>query len=347
MDMTTERYKLVLLSAGLLLLATISATSAWGESRFRQLTMTNGLSNARVFSVLQSDRGYVWLATEDGLDRYDGYSIKVFKNDPADPSSISSNLARVVYEDARHRLWIGTTGGGLNLYDPQTNTFQHFTHTSENPNSLASNNIWSLSSAGDGKLLVGTFDAGLDIFDPQTGDARHFPAAQNATGPSDNQINAILPDQHGIIWIGTQSGLDSFNENSGTFVHYHSKTSTLEIIRDITQDKEGRLWIASNKGLQYLDPGKSVITSASLDKTSAVTGNLSSVFIDSKDNLWIGSLDSGMYLRRNGASEYINFHQNTGDLSSLSSNSLWDIYQDHSGLIWVTTDNGVDILDPG
>jgi signal transduction histidine kinase/CheY-like chemotaxis protein len=345
--MTRLRSHRGIMLVGALLLATLFFNPAMGESRFRQLTMAAGLSNARVFCLLQDHRGYIWLATEDGLDRYDGYTIKAFKNNPADPASISSNLVRVVFEDGQHRLWIGTTGGGLDLYNPDNNTFKHYRHISGKPDSIGSNNIRSLGSTSNGKLLIGTYDSGLDVFDPQSGTARHFSASPTGDGPSDNEINNILHDPDGIDWLATQSGLDAYNENTGHFTHYHQKSRTSEMVRGITRDKEGRLWIASNNGLQYLQPGDAVLHDLSQPRSLPVTGNLSSVFSDSHDNLWIGSVDSGLYLKSHDSPQYEHFHQNTGDLTSLSSDALWDIYQDNSGLIWVTTDNGVDILDPG
>lgn len=329
-----------------IVLIVLRPSCVFGESRFRQLTMADGLSNARVFSVLQDHRGYIWLATEDGLDRYDGYSVTVFKNDPADPSSISSNLVKTIYEDQHHNLWVGTTGGGLDLYDYGKSTFRHFTHVPNDPSSLASDNIWSIGNTSNGLLLIGFFDAGLDILNPETGKIRHFQATPDGNGPSDDQINAILHDADGIDWIATQSGLDAFDEKHETFKHYHSRTPDNEIIRGLTKDKAGRLWIATNRGLQYLSSGTSTIENAFVGKSSPVSGNLSTVFSDHNDNLWVGSIDSGLYLKRHDSSKYIHFHQNIGDLTSLSSDALWDIYQDNSRLIWITTDNGVNIFDP-
>lgn len=341
-----RRYRTALVWAALIITLLAQTNHALAESRFRQLTMADGLSNARVFSVLQDHHGYIWLATEDGLDLYDGYSIKVFKNDPSDPSTISSNLVRAVYQDPKHHLWIGTTGGGLNLYNPDKNRFRHFLHRSNDPSSISSNNISSIAGTSDGKLLLGTYDSGLDIFDPETGKSRHYQAASGIRGPSSNRINVILHDKQQLYWIGTQAGLDLFDANTGTFIHYYNKSHSSEIVRGLSTDHRGRLWIASNIGLQYLLPENKIIEQLHDQNGLSDALNLSSVLVDKNDNLWAGSVDSGLYLKQAGAPGYLRFHQNTGDLTSLSSDALWDIYMDTSGLIWVTTDNGVDILDP-
>ena len=103
--------------------------------RFERLTLEDGLSQNTVFAVLQDHQGFLWVATQDGLDRYDGYNFTVFKNDPQNDNSLSLSSIISLFEDRKGMLWIGTWGGGLNRYDPETGTFTRYQSEPDNPHS--------------------------------------------------------------------------------------------------------------------------------------------------------------------------------------------------------------------
>src|SRR5512138_385324 len=105
--------------------------------RFEQITVNDGLSQNGVLAILQDRQGYLWVGTQDGLNRYDGYGFTHFKNDPTNPNSISYNSITSLYEDREGDLWIGTRGGGLNRYDAETGTFIRFLPDANDPASLS------------------------------------------------------------------------------------------------------------------------------------------------------------------------------------------------------------------
>ena len=326
------------------------AQSAFAYTNFRHLTTADGLSGAQVFSVLQDQNGYIWLATESGLDRYDGYDFKSFTHNPSDPHSISANLVRALCADAQGRLWVGTFGGGLDVFDPAIEGFRHYVHTAGDPNTIASNNIWSLASVSDHLLVVGTFDAGIDVLDTDSGQIRHYPAAHASRGPSSNRINSIYKSPGGSIWLATDSGLDKFVLSNGSFERYQSIQTGTDgnNIWGITEDRENRIWLATQRGLAVLLPGASTFTNRLPFSSVPATlqgDTLRDVFVDRDDNLWIASAYSGIYLLAKGSNKIVDIHQHAGDAESLSSNTTWNIYEDRSGLIWIATDNGVNLLD--
>src|SRR6201986_3378313 len=112
------------LLALLLIALCVLPQAAGAEARFRDMTQDSGLVTGTVFNVLQDRQGYIWLATSNGVERYDGYSFKVLKHKPDDPNSIASDFVKTLYEDPTGRLWLGTYGGGLDLFKPETETFQ-------------------------------------------------------------------------------------------------------------------------------------------------------------------------------------------------------------------------------
>src|SRR5579872_2064566 len=295
----------ILLYAALLAVLT-SSPSTGASTRFRRLTVEDGLSAEGIFTVLQDKRGYIWLATANGLDRYDGYEFKIFKHDPNNPSSLSADLVRALYEDATGRLWVGTYGGGLDSFDEKTQAFQHYKHSDDNPNSLSSNRIWSLGEDNHGTLLVGTFDAGFDTLDPVTGLVRRYPTTTNDLGPSDKRINKIFSDKDGHTWLATESGLDMFDGLTGKFIHYRNQSSSPDanVFWDVSEDAHKQLWLATQSGPALLASatGATAKLGPAVRPTSPVAeSDLRCIHVDSHGNTWFGTTEAGLYLQLNNS----------------------------------------------
>ena len=323
------------------------AASADAGIHFKHLSMKDGMSGNRIFDVFQDKQGYIWLATDNGLDRYDGYSFKVFTHDPGDPNSIAGNTVKALYQDPQGNIWIGLFGGGLDEYD--NGAFHHHRHASGDANSLISDNVWSLNGTKDGQLLIGTFDSGLDTYDPKSGRFKHYPASQDNVSPSDNRINGIMVDPHGAAWLETESGLNKFDPGGKIPTRRLDRAGTREanIIWGAAEDKQSRIWLVTQSGPTiYLEGATKLsdrIPVADIPESLA-KNNLRSTFVDSRGNVWFGSGESGLYLlQANGEIE--NFQQLSNNPDGLSSDTVWDIYEDRSGYLWIATDAGINLLD--
>ena len=206
-----------------------------------------------MFCILQDSKGFMWFGTEDGLNKYDGYTFTVYKHDPEDPNSISDNWIQAIYEDRSGDLWIGTLDGGLARFDREKEAFSHYQHDPQDPRSLSDNEVTSIHQDSSGALWVGT-TRGLDrlVPLPSSGQAlsdAEWPISTQATfehyrhDPVDphslsaNAIFCIYEDRDGGLWLGTDGGglnrLDpstrsgpTQSESEGTapphasFVHY-------------------------------------------------------------------------------------------------------------------------------
>lgn len=152
--------------------------------KFEHITTDQGLSSNTVFCLLQDSRGFLWIGTYDGLNKYDGYKFTVYKNQPGDPFSISNNMIGDLCEDKLGNIWTGSTwGGGLNKFDYASEKFIRYLNDPENSSGINSNLIRSVLADSSGNIWIGTEDAGLDYLDVNTGIVKHYIHNENNPYP--------------------------------------------------------------------------------------------------------------------------------------------------------------------
>ncbi|RYY55514.1 MAG: hybrid sensor histidine kinase/response regulator [Chitinophagaceae bacterium] len=187
---------------------TIQDLQAQQLPRFENISTAQGLSQGMIFGMIQDREGFIWIATKEGLNRYDGYGFRVFTNDPADPWSLSSNYIRTVFEDSKGRIWAATQDAGLNIYDKKTGRFHRIQHQEGNKNSLAGNRLSSpVVELPDGRFILSPENKGLDIISLPD---NYFTGNTTATIahhhlPQADQPSGIGKDEKGNIWVGTES----------------------------------------------------------------------------------------------------------------------------------------------
>ena len=171
---------------------------------YQTLSTAQGLSQGMVFDLLQDQEGFIWAATKNGLNRYDGYSFKVFSNDPYNAHSLSSNTVVKLFEDSKGRIWVGTEDAGLNIYDKNSGKFYRVVHQASEPASLSGNAIRSIEELPDGRILVAADGAGLNVIQLPDGffDKELTPVITRLTLPGDAQVYGMGKDNIGRMWIG-------------------------------------------------------------------------------------------------------------------------------------------------
>ncbi len=234
----------------------LSFFSSIAQQTMDYLTIDNGLSQNYIFTIYQDKKGFLWIGTKDGLNRFDGYGFRCYRFNPFDSTSLSGNNVSVVFEDSKERLWIGTNGGGLNLFNRFTETFKHF-KAGQNETSLSSNFISTLYESTDGFIWIGTNDGGLNRLDASTDSVKQF--TFNRGDPfsiSSNFISGISESKDGLLWIATaQGGLNRYDKKSNKFFHIlpnDQKGLELKYENDATSllvDKDGMIWFGSASGL--------------------------------------------------------------------------------------------------
>lgn len=318
--------------------------------RFEQISLEEGLSQSVVNAILQDRQGFLWVGTDDGLNRYDGYQFKIYKPDINDPNSISARSITAIVEDQQGYLWIGTHSGGLNRYDPVSGKFTHYLNDPTDNASIASNNVLALCLDENG-LWIGT-DEGLDFLSFTSNAFTHFRAPletpPNAKSLSSNVITALLKSANGILWIGTaNAGISLYNKTNQTFISYkHNANDPTSLssnrINSIVESQTGEIWVGTMNGLnQYNAAGKFFRRYRnSASNPHSLAGNaIFSLYIDSWNTLWIGT-NNGLD-RYDPTSRKFIHHQNQPSFSnSLSNNKVYSIYEDASGVLWIGTYGG-------
>ncbi len=296
----------------------------------------------------------MWFGTEDGLNRYDGYTFQVFRPDPDDSHSISDIWINTLFEDSLGYIWIGTRQGGLNRYDPRTGQFSRYLNDPLVQNSLSSNTVNAIQEDNSGNLWIGT-NKGLDRFEAATGTFKHFflnPAGIDA--PLDESITAIVKARDGVLWIGTDgNGLKRFHPATGSYrVYTHDPNVTTSIsdnhINAIVEDRNNNLWIATDNGLNLFDWEAELFFRYwhTGQPDSVASNRLYSLFLDKDGNLWIGG-DEGLNFFDRQSHTFLHYRRDPNSLTSLSNNIILSIYQDRGGILWFGTyGSGLNVYDP-
>ena len=314
---------------------------------FEHLTMRDGLSQSTVMSVLQDSQGYLWLATESGLDRYDGYSIRAYRRERGNERGLASDFIWTIAEDAHGDLWLATVGGGVARWDRRTDTFQQFRHDPAKPDSLSSDAVRTLLIDARGRIWVGT-EQGLDVLDPKTGVARHFRHdAADSSSLAGDAVYALYADHAGRMWVGTDAGLSRYEPATDDFVNYGAGANDAGFtdvrIRVIREDHTGALWIGTlGGGLNRLDPDTGRVTSFRHDP--AVAGSLSNdrvqaVLEDDATRLWVATRD-GLNLFDRASGKFVRYGRDEDNPQSLRNANVMALYQDRGGVLWVGTRDG-------
>ncbi|MBD1208451.1 MAG: SpoIIE family protein phosphatase [Ignavibacteria bacterium] len=326
---------------------------------FEHLSYEQGLSESNVTAILQDKQGFLWIGTSNGLNRYDGYSIIIYRNDPNDSTSLANNAITALYEDESGILWVGTQNG-LHRFDRITGRFTAYRNNPDNSNSLSSNLVRSIIEAPRGILWVST-KRGLNRLDVARGEWTLFKADKKGRGkgPSDNDIMTILadPTNRAHLWLGTRDGgLNKLHLPTTTFSVFKPDAfpTADEISIGITAmsfDPKGHLWLGTRDNMLWrfipetgeFTPIEPLVAIAEQSMSQGNrTTTIQTLAIDKHGTLWAGTR-MGIFSRSTLEDETGTWQQytsNPNDAQSLSDDNVSVIRQDKSGVMWFGTQGG-------
>lgn len=325
--------------------------------RITRITTEQKLSNNSISCIFKDSRGFIWIGTSNGLNRYDGYDFVVYKHNPNDSSSISDNFISSIFEDPEGKLWIGTQGTGLNKYDPVTETFTSYFHNSSDPNGLRSDFIspgHTMMLDSDSIMWIGTTE-GINLYDFSTHKMTSFHSKYDYlfTGPS-KSILSLYQASNGIIWIGTYSGLFSYNKKTDLLVKYDPTTKPAisnEIVTAISENKEGtELWIGTQNGLNVYNEKKNTFRQLFHvpGRNSISDNSITSIVRDGKGNFWIGTKGGGLNKYDPYTNHFISWTNDPLSKDRLSDKRVEYLFLDNQNILWVGFANaGLNLIDIG
>lgn len=321
------------------------------EINFISLTTEDGLSSNNINAILKDRYGMVWLGTEDGLNKFDGTHLTIYRHNPVDSGSLLSNEILSLHEDKAGNLWVGTSGGSLSLYDRKKNRFIHF-RAGKGPNSIKNNVIRGVCSDYTGKIWIAHYD-GVNVLDPKTGIISLPPIAKNNLNPTSfKSCNTVFEDQGHRMWIGTTQGAfryDPANHSISHFSHQPGDAASLgnNNVNAITQDNRGNVWIATNNGLSKWDRNTDRFINFTHDDkqpSSLSSAGVSTVAVDG-DNLWIGTTE-GLNIMNMLTDKIDKYQLDHRNIHGLTAGRIKCIYIDKQGIYWLgTIRGGVDRYD--
>ena len=275
---------------------------------FERLGLEDGLSQIMIYSLFQDSLGFLWVGTQDGLNKFDGYEFTVYRNDPIDPESISNNRIKAIFEDSSGNLWVGTDES-LNLFDRKLEKFIRFPVEICDQRKYNCAAITAIVEDTAGHIWFGTEGGGLYKLDHHSGQMTNYRFQENDQSSLPNDfITSLMLDSERRLWIGTLGGgLCRFKAERDIFKVYRN-------------DSE--------------------------DANSLSSDNISAIFEDSQGAIWVGTKDAGVntFIPEEGKG-FVHFKHNEDDSSSLSDNSINALIEDGQGTLWIGTSHGLNEFD--
>lgn len=327
-------------------------TEAQSNINFNYLTVENGLSQSAVVCIFQDSKGFMWFGTQDGLNRYDGYKFKIFKNNPSDPQSLTDNFIFSIFEDQSNTLYIETQSGNFHKYNPLTESFTVVPTDSINLVGARIETIKALLVESNGVKWTGGLSAlvGLKREDTKAGQISEFRYdSSNPSSIADDKVYSVYRDNNDNLWVGTFSGLSKLDEKTGKFTHFKNNPNDPNSISDnwvwpILEDSRGNLWIGTVRGgLNKFNPETKTFTSYKTDPDNPKSINdnfIFSIYEDRSGIIWVGTNTGGVNYFNSSSNLFEHFFNKPNDKNSLSDNSVRSMFVDKEGNYWIGTEKG-------
>ena len=378
------------------------AQASLRKLRFTHLSVADGLSHSDVRAIVQDRQGFMWFGTWlGGLNRYDGYTFKVYKHNDHDDGSLGCDSIWGLYVDRAGVLWVATNEG-VDRYDRDKDSFVHYRHRAGDPTSLPgyqatsfiedkSGTLWVTTSGGlarfdrsskrfigympatsastrfdtdmralcsdaTGLLWLSTWGGGASVLDTSTGHSIQYKNdPKDPASLSSDDVSHIFQDRAGAVWISTQHGLNRFDPKTHKFTRYlHDRTNPASLTDDYVQatfeDREGRFWVATNNGLNVMDRERGTFSRYLHDGSdpSSLSSNVinkRALYADASGALWIGTRSTGVDRVPGIGDRFTTYRQTSEGTNTLSNNVITSLAMGGAGALWIGTEAGLDRFD--
>lgn len=320
----------------------------------------NSITDNRIRTTFIDNQGILWMGSEIGVDKLvEQNRFKLYQHIPSNQSSMEDGLVRSILEDNEGNLWIGLIDKGLVFYNKKKNEFITYKHNIKNPKSIPGNHITALFQDSNNDIWMGEWDTGLLKYNKQTGSIDRIVGAHYGSNRlSDNRIQVIKEARPGVLWIGTEGGINRYNTKTGKikqFMHEANNPNSLNAngvqSNAFIVDSKGNLWVGMwsygfNK-IEFKDTlqEKAIFTSwkNNPDNESGLNNNnVISMHLSKTGILWIGTFGGGLNRFDIQTGKFTHYTPEDG----LPNNIIFSILEDEKGNLWLSTDDGISMFNP-
>ena len=344
----TALSKLPNIIVALLIIMIIIFSSSYAQRNylFENISIPEGLSNSTVQYIFQDSNGFLWISTDDGLNRYDGTSISVFKNDPNDSTSIASNDCFAITEDSEGFIWVGVSGNAISRFNPKNETFDKYPIDAEGVTNISQYYSALFDSKGD--LWFGSTNHGMQKFNRSKNRFEQIHLDSSNANEKWGQIYDIVELKNGNILVADYgNGIKIYNEKLNVFQPYYLKADYSPAgVSVICKDASGTIWFGRYNTLIKYSPDNNTTEEFSLYDNYGNGNDIEGIAQDDDGNLWAGSYSDGLYK----FDPKTNRSQNINYLNEKISNArhiIWRVFRDRYGVIWIGSyGDGLIKFDP-
>ncbi len=311
----------------------------------KKFGIKEGLSQNHVNCVMQDRSGIIWIGTQDGLNKYNGYEFETYRYNSTNFNSLSSNYINCITEDDSGNIWIATQDG-LNKYNPQKNIFTLFSNNPKDTNTISKNFIYSVFTDKNNNIWALT-NTTLEHYDVNNNIFEHYPISKDSNTTVMSYNNLDMVDYKEGLLIATKDGLIYFDtkqrkiENRYTNELNNNNTISSNQITSIYKNKSGEIWIGTENGLNIFTEEKFKRIYYNANKTTKSENIVYSVHEDNTGFIWVGTVD-GLKKVTSDKTMFIDIEK---EELRAQANSVSEIYEDFSGILWCSTKKGLLKID--
>ncbi len=349
-------FKIIFLTASLFSFCILYSQKQCDQLKFKNYGTDQGLAVTTAFSIVQDDYGFLWIASIDGLIRYDGYKFVAYKNNFNDSSSISDNTISYLSKGRSNRIWMGTYSGGLNSLDATTGKFKRYVNNSGDKNSISSNRVWAVLEDDNGIVWAGT-DNGLNRIDIKTNKVtRYYHDERSKNSLCESTILSLAKDKQGVLWIGTVNGLSraplDLNQYVREFINYKNNGSDISslgsnMVMSFLETKDGSMYVGTTNGLsKFVSTKNNFETTRFSEQPDSLSERvysylnsygdnaIRSMYEDKNQHLWL-STDKGLKILKPIEGTYVSYMAEPGNRQAISADLLSGMYEDKAHNLWI------------
>jgi two-component system sensor histidine kinase/response regulator len=331
---------LSLCGAGLLLLFTSTIQAKSYYATVERISVGDGLPETTVYSFAKDKAGFLWLGMPTALARFDGYQFRTFTKNGQTGRSLAVSSAGNIFIDSEQRIWLGTWGEGLVLYDKHMKLVGHFKHQADDPNSIGNNMVQVIFEDSDGDIWIGTNGGGLALYQSENHSFKNFSHDESdTTSLSHNRVWSITQTDDGIIWVATSYGINRFDKNpQGQFTRFNhnseDKTSINHVLVRRLLAAGNHLWVGTEAGFGHFNTKTNTFGTIELFGDGA-TAAITQIIADNQGGVWVGS-QKGLF-RYETQKEQLTPLASENNYQLFPHNDIRDMLIDDAGILWVAT----------